>query len=190
VAELNPTAASLLGFLHRRPMTGWELLRAVEISIGYFWNVTQSHVYREIRSLEEQGLVTAGPPGPRERRPLKITRAGRRAFQQWISKEPAQELIRFPLLVSVFFGDHLDPETLEQFADAHRRRHEERLAEYRRIVEVLTGEDCPTDSPFPPETRRFALATVRFGMEFEEAALRWFAARPWQDGDPGGAAAG
>ena len=29
--------------------------------------------------------------------------------------------------------------------------------------------------------RRFALATVHFGMEYEEAGLRWFAARPWTE---------
>ena len=48
---LNPTAASLLGFLHQGPMTGWDLAQTVEATIGDFWNVTRSQVYRELRTL-------------------------------------------------------------------------------------------------------------------------------------------
>jgi hypothetical protein len=158
---LNPTAASLLGFLHVGPMTGWELLEAVDRSIGYFWNVTKSHVYRELQS-----------------------RAGRAAFAWWISQEPGQELIRFPLLVTMFFGAHLDPDRLESFLAIHRRRHEERVVEYEQFAEMLEGAPRAGPSAVPGMTdqnRRFALATVRLGLEYEHAVLRWFDARPWDD---------
>jgi DNA-binding PadR family transcriptional regulator len=181
---LNPTAASLLGFLHVGPMTGWELLEAVDRSIGYFWNVTKSHVYRELQSLEVRGLVVAGPVGPRQSRPLSLTRAGRAAFAWWISQEPGQELIRFPLLVTMFFGAHLDPDRLESFLAIHRRRHEERVVEYEQFAEMLEGAPRAGPSAVPGMTdqnRRFALATVRLGLEYEHAVLRWFDARPWDD---------
>ena len=42
----------------------------VETTIGDFWNVTRSQIYRELRSLEELGLVEAGETGARERRPI------------------------------------------------------------------------------------------------------------------------
>jgi DNA-binding PadR family transcriptional regulator len=180
---LNPTAASLLGFLHARPMTGWQLLEAVDDSIGYFWNVTKSHVYRELQSLEVRGLVEAGPVGPRQSRPLSITRAGKAAFAAWISQEPGQELIRFPLLVVMFFGEHLDPAQLESFVAIHRRRHEERLAEYEQIARSLEGTG-PGPGSVPglsDQSRRYALATVRLGLEYEHAVLRWIKARPWED---------
>jgi DNA-binding PadR family transcriptional regulator len=181
---LNPTAASLLGFLHVGPMTGWELLEAVDRSIGYFWNVTKSHVYRELQSLEVRGLVAAGPVGPRQSRPLSVTRAGKAAFAWWISQEPGQELIRFPLLVTMFFGAHLDPDRLESFLAIHRRRHEERVAEYEQIADTLERAPGPDPISVPGMTdhnRRFALATVRLGLEYEHAVLRWFDARPWDD---------
>src|SRR5262245_20486282 len=38
---LTPTAASLLGFLHHGPATGWDLCAKVELTIGDFWNVTK-----------------------------------------------------------------------------------------------------------------------------------------------------
>src|SRR2546423_5398362 len=47
--DLNSTAASLLGFLETYgPMSGYDIVGMVEGSIGYFWNVTRSQVYREL----------------------------------------------------------------------------------------------------------------------------------------------
>ena len=161
--EFNATAASLLGFLHQGPMTGWELAGAVEESIGNFWNLTRSQVYRELRSLAGTGLVTAGQAGVRDRRPYTITEAGRQAFARWIRREPGDDIIRSPLLLTVFFGDHLEPTVMARFLTVHRLRHEHRLATYLALGEALDG------SP----GARWALACLEFGIEHEEAVLRW-----------------
>jgi DNA-binding PadR family transcriptional regulator len=161
--EPNPTAASLLGFLHAGARTGWDLVQAVEGSIGNFWNVTRSQVYRELRSLEAQGLVEAGETGARDRRPYTITDAGRVAFSRWIAHEPGPELIRSPLLLSVFFGEHLDPALLRRFLTLHRARHEQRLAQYEALHTALDGV----------AGEQFAIYALRYGIEYERAALRW-----------------
>lgn len=147
-------------------MTGWELLQTVERSLGCFWNVTTSHVYRELKRLEEKGLIEAGERGPREKRPFSITEAGRAAFSEWIAQEPGEEIIRFPLLVTLFFGRHLDRERLAAFLEVHRQIHERRLARYRALEETV-GDDP------------YCGATVRFGIAYEEAALRWFDSLPF-----------
>ena len=55
--RLNATAASLLGFLHERPMSGYELAATAAAVIGDFWTLTQSQVYRELASMADDGLV-------------------------------------------------------------------------------------------------------------------------------------
>ncbi|MDQ1399177.1 MAG: hypothetical protein QOK20_1109, partial [Acidimicrobiaceae bacterium] len=95
--KLNATAASVLGLLHRGPMTGWDVARLAEVGLGDFWNVTQSQVYRELRSLDAMRLVEAGPSGPRDKKPYVITDKGRDAFAVWIRREPGADLIRSPL---------------------------------------------------------------------------------------------
>ncbi len=104
---LNATAASLLGFLHEGPMTGWDLVATAEARIGDFWSLTQSQVYRELAAMAEGGLVEAGERGPRDRQPYTITDAGRAAFAGWVDREPGPETIRFPLLLTILFGMHL-----------------------------------------------------------------------------------
>jgi DNA-binding PadR family transcriptional regulator len=163
--ELNATQASLLGFLHDGPKTGWELLQEVERGLQRFWNVTSSHVYRELRTLEGRRLVKAGEPGPRDRRPFSITPAGRAAFRTWIMLDPAQEQIRFPLLVTLWFGKHLDRETLREFVAAHEKEHRARLSLYRDVSKHADDE--------------FVASVVQFGIEYEKAVLRWLNGLPF-----------
>jgi DNA-binding PadR family transcriptional regulator len=169
MAELNATAASLLGFLHQGPMTGWDLAQGVEGSIGNFWNVTRSQVYRELRTLEEHGLAEAGETGARERRPHTITDAGRRAFARWIAREPGQDIIRSPLLLTIFFGAHLDPAVLLRFLSLHRALHQQELAHYEALHEALQGI----------AEHEFSVYALRYGIEHERAVLRWMDGLPW-----------
>jgi DNA-binding PadR family transcriptional regulator len=154
---LNPTQGSLLGLLCDGPATGWELLEKVEGGLSRFWNVTPSHVYRELRTLEERKLVKAGSPGVRERRPFTVTAAGRRAFRAWIAQPPGPEQIRFPLLVTLWFGRHLEPETVSRFLTRSRQDHEERL----RLYERISAPDSHVG------------AVVAFGVAYERAVLEW-----------------
>jgi DNA-binding PadR family transcriptional regulator len=155
--KLNATQGALLGMLHDGPRTGWELLEEARTGLARFWNMTQSHVYRELAALEQRRLIRAGAPGPRDRRPFSITAAGRRAFARWIAEEPGAEQIRFPLLVTLWFGRHIDGATLAEFVAKARTEHEDRLADYRRVS---------TDDPH-------VAAVVSFGVHYERAVLRW-----------------
>src|SRR5687767_1599511 len=111
-------------------MTGWELVRTAEQSIGDFWSLTQSQVYRELAQMAEVGLVAAGERGPRERRPYELTDAGREAFNEWALLPPGEETIRFPLLLALSFGEHIPAHRLAAFVRHHRAMHEARLTQY------------------------------------------------------------
>jgi DNA-binding PadR family transcriptional regulator len=163
--QLNATAGSLLGFLLEGPRSGWDLARDAKRGIGNFWNITQSQVYRELRHLEERGLVSAeAASGARERRPYAITEAGRQAFREWIARPPGEELIRFPLLISVLFAEHVEPSRLRRWLREHELVHLRRLDDYERQAAAL-----------PSAARGGKVQTLRFGIEYERAVLRWFA---------------
>jgi DNA-binding PadR family transcriptional regulator len=166
VTTLNATQGSLLGFLHDGPQTGWDLLETVGRGLSRFWNVTSSHVYRELKVLEARGLVEAGPAGPRDRRPYALTPAGRAAFAAWIVQEPGSEQIRVPLLVTLWFGRHVPRATLATILEHQRAEHAARLADYRRLME--SGEITDPDVG----------AVVEFGIAYEDAFLAWLSRLP------------
>lgn len=164
---LNATAASLLGFLHAGPMTGWELVETAERLIGDFWSLTRSQVYRELAAMAESGLVVAGETGPRERRPYRLSPEGRKAFRRWSSVEPGPEQIRFPLLLTVNFGRHVPKRRLADYVAAHRTRHAEKLAGFEAVQTVVAESADP-----------YLVATLDFGIRYERMVLEWFDALP------------
>jgi DNA-binding PadR family transcriptional regulator len=172
--DLNATQGALLGFLCDEPLTGWDLLARVRAGLSRFWNVTTSHVYRELRNLEDRGLVQAGPAGARDKRPFTITAAGQAAFRTWISQPPGPEQIRYPLLVRLWFARYLDPATLAGFIAAERLDHAQRLALYQ-------GINAPD---------RHTAAVVGFGIAYERAVLGWLAGLESSLQDPAAPRAG
>jgi DNA-binding PadR family transcriptional regulator len=161
--DLNSTAASLLGFLESYgPMSGYDIVGMVEGSIGYFWNVTRSQVYRELNRLAEAELVEMGESGARARRPYTITGAGRRAFLNWLALPPGPDIIRLPFLLRYFFGQHLDPQTLRAFVTLHRPQHEQRRQYFQSLIPKLLDE------------QPFMAHVAELGVAYEETMLAWF----------------
>jgi DNA-binding PadR family transcriptional regulator len=160
VQKLNATQGTLLGFLMDEPKSGWELLNEISQGLSRFWNVTTSHIYRELKTLDERKLIHAGEPGPRDRTRYGITREGRRAFKEWLADAPGDEQIRFPFLLTLWFGRHLEPAQLEDFRTARRSAHTQRLAMYRQYEKSIA------DDPY-------LAAVVSFGIGYEEAIVRW-----------------
>ena len=158
--ELNPTAASLLGFLHAGEASGYELVDIAQTLIGDFWSLTRSQVYRELAALDRLGLVRAGPVGARSRRPYRLTDEGRAAFAGWLARPPGPEQIRYPLLLALSFGASLDRDRLMEFLAEHRAIHEKRLAGYEEL-RAAGGRD------------RYQEATLAFGLRYEQAVLTW-----------------
>lgn len=170
--RLNATQGSLLGLLLDGPKTGWDLLQEVERGLARFWNVTPSHVYRELHALQERKLIVAHEPGARARQPYAVTAAGRRAFRTWMAAETGPEQLRFPLLVKLWFGRHLEHSQLVGLVDASREEHDERLQLYQGVH---------ADDPY-------AAAVVGFGVAYETAVVEWLSQLREQLSarDPGG----
>lgn len=166
---LNATAASLLGFLHEGPRTGWDLVATAQQRIGDYWTITQSQVYRELASMAANGLVAVGEPGPRDRKPYRLTDAGREAFAAWIVRDPGLEQIRFPLLLTMNFARHLPPDRLREIVERQRVLHAERLAGYERQASAL-----PADRSTLSSDDRYRAATLDFGLRYERAVVDWF----------------
>lgn len=156
--------ATLLGFLHERPQSGWDLVATAKQVIGAFWSLTRRQIYRELAAMAADGLIEADEVGPRERRPYRLTDPGREAFTQWLDEQPGVEQIRHPLLLTMAFSRHLPPERLAEFVRQHRAAHAELPAGYDvALAEAVRAGADPTD-----------LVTLDFGIRYERAVLDWF----------------
>ncbi|MGP4029944.1 PadR family transcriptional regulator [Actinomadura sp. 3N407] len=77
-----------LALLSAQPMTGYELVRYFDDTVGLMWAASDSQIYPELRRMERDGLVRAKtvPRGERAaKRQYKITAKGREALRTWVS---------------------------------------------------------------------------------------------------------
>ena len=169
--RLNATAASLLGFLHDRPLSGYELAATAQQVIGDFWSLTQSQVYRELAWMTDAGLVERGEPEQRDRRRYTLTDAGRAAFDEWMRHVPGPETIRHPLLLALRFGRHVPVERLTAYLRQHREVHAEKLRTYEEQAAALDSAPASARDPFQQ-------ATLAFGIAYERAVMDWFTQLP------------
>lgn len=167
MADVNATAAALLGFLYRGPMTGWQVAQVAALELCDFWNLNRSQIYRELAKLAERGLVTAGQKGVRDQVPYEITNTGRDAFREWLHEDPGPETNRSPFHLKLTFAEHLDDETLDRFVRITRRRNEDRLDYYRQLERKI-GDARPQTT-----------LLVRSGITWRKGLLSWLDTLPW-----------
>jgi PadR family transcriptional regulator, regulatory protein AphA len=166
----SSTPEILLGLLSIEPMSGYGLGHTIRDSVGHFWNESYGQIYPTLKSLAAQGFVTfrvERHKGKPDRRIYSITPQGRQRLRDWLEQPPQPEIPRNELLLKLFFGDQVSPQTLIE--------HVERMAEeHRSIVRFLAQAEH--ESIQPEEHRpaaRFWRMAARFGQLEIEAHLRW-----------------
>lgn len=169
MADLNPTAAAVLGYLGAGPLSGWDVAQGLSEVIGPYWNVTRSQVYRELHALAGAGLVEAGERGVRDRREYRRTPEGEAAFKDWLGEVPGPDNVRIPLLLKIFLGEDLPDSAMREFVGIHRREHLERLAAYEASLPAL-------EKAMPRQA-----ILMRYGLLHERAVLEWLDSLPWTD---------
>jgi DNA-binding PadR family transcriptional regulator len=115
MAKISGTEAALLALLTRGEMSGYDLQRAAEAAGGFFWAPTKSRIYAVLPQLVERGFATSREVqqvGRPNKQLYKITKTGRSTVQSWLEEPPTFEPERAPLLLKLYFGDLLPPETL------------------------------------------------------------------------------
>jgi DNA-binding PadR family transcriptional regulator len=146
--------------------SGYEIKQAVEVSIRFFWTISQAQIYPSLELLERRGLVRgrSKPRGRRRRRVYEITQAGERELQAWLRREePMAFELRDLGLVKLFFADALDRNQALQLVAAMKRRSEERVKALQE-VEPVAEQVANQGNAYP-------LLTLRMGIAFHHAMV-------------------
>jgi DNA-binding PadR family transcriptional regulator len=163
---LTTTEAAILGLLAERELSGYDLKRAVERSVGYFWRPARSQIYAVLPRLVERGLTrrrdVAQATRP-DKQLYRATPAGREALRRWLNEAPLEPEPERILLLKLFFGAHADRAALLGFV-RQRREAAEQLARELRTLDA-EAKNLPHD--------RFHALTRRYGLELSAAIARW-----------------
>ena len=162
---LTTTEAALLGLLRKGPMSGYDLRKDVERSVGYFWAPAKTQIYATLPRLVESGHATQQKV-VQSARPDKtiyeLTESGREALREWIEEAPLEAGHgRNLILLKLYFGEEASQEALLRQVVERRKEAARLRSELEELDASGTG-----GSPFEALTRRW-------GLLYAEALVRW-----------------
>lgn len=160
----------LLGILTWGPMSGYDMKKTIERSLGFFWQESYGQIYPMLAQLAAEGLAAKAveaQDGRPDRHVYAITEAGRVALRAWLAQPTAPHRERVEVLVKLIFGQQVPPADNLAHLARFRAEHEALLAQYRQIEQRL--EAASREHP----AALYSLLTVRAGLRVSEAYCQW-----------------
>ncbi len=161
---------AILVCLVEQPMSGYDLARSFQTSIGFFWKADHQQIYRELAKLRERGwvegheIIQTGSPN---KFVYSITSTGRAALRAWSAKPVEPPGSKDDLLVRLYALGDVDLEAVRIQIGQRLEYHEGRLARYEMILaRNFTGRTL-----IPRQLGR--LLGLKFGLKREHASLEW-----------------
>ena len=152
-------------------MSGYELAKTFDSSIGFFWKADHQQIYRELSKLRDRGhiqgheVVQSGKPN---KLVYTLTTEGRGAFRHWAARPSSPPMIKDDLLVRLCALDSVDIEPLRADLMARLEHHRDRFAHYERILNKLFPDGTATSVA---DTGK--LLGLRIGLRHERTVAEW-----------------
>lgn len=165
---------AILGLLVRESLTGYDLTKKFDTTIGFFWSAKHSQIYPELANLTQEGLVTfelVTQTSKPNKKVYTITEAGREALKDWMNTPRERRTVKDPLLMRAWIVGLVEPE----LAIAQLR---EALAEYEQRCEVFRQIEAGTraEGAFEPNADNEWLGAglaLRCGVMQAQAYRDW-----------------
>jgi DNA-binding PadR family transcriptional regulator len=161
---------AILACLTERPMTGYELAKTFDASIGFFWKADHQQIYRELSKLRDRGYVQ-GREVVQSGKPNKLvytlTAEGNAALRHWAARPSVPPSIKDDLLVRLYALDSVDIEPLRADLMARLEHHRDRYERYERLL----NKRFPQGKASPADMGK--LLGLRIGLRHEGAVVEW-----------------
>jgi DNA-binding PadR family transcriptional regulator len=161
---------AILVCLTERPMTGYELARTFDASIGFFWRADHQLIYRELARLRDRGhiqgreVVQSGKPN---KLVYTLTSEGRAALRHWAARPSSAASIKDDLLVRLYALDCIDIDPLRADLMARLEYHRDRFSRFEHILE----KRFPRGAVSTADVGK--LLGLRMGLRYEHAVAEW-----------------
>jgi PadR family transcriptional regulator, regulatory protein AphA len=131
---------ALLGVIKDQPLTGYDLVRHFQGTVGFLWSAPQSQIYPELRRMEAAGLIEArvAPRGQRaQKRIYSVTEAGMAELRRWATDFIPLPAQRDPIHLKAAFFDLAPPDSVREQLRAHIAQFQWRLEQWQARADAI-----------------------------------------------------
>jgi DNA-binding PadR family transcriptional regulator len=147
-------------------MSGYDLTREFDLTLGHVWSARHSQIYPELSRLASEGLIEHIDSGPRGRKRYGATETGRAEVLRWLREDDPGRELRVEAWLQGFFYWMLEPEEAVALLTRERLFHEAKLATYESLA--TSGIDWVANPQH--HAQRIMLEA---GIRYERGLVEW-----------------
>lgn len=171
-----PLAHALLAFLNEQPLSGYDLKKLMDVSVGQFWTSTQSHIYKALGELQQKGWAipqVVEQSGKPNRNEYHITPSGREELHEWLVTPLPPSSVREGWMIQLYFSQDLSNAQITAQLEARLHALDETLAVLESIQEQV--DKARAGAIRAGLTRAFVLRslTLDYGKTFYQNEQAW-----------------
>lgn len=170
MAKRNKTRYALLGLLSAQPMSGYDVRKSIQQSMGLFWNESFGQIYPALKTLVDDGLATKTTEAQTDRPDrivYAITNAGEAELRKWLVEPVEQEARRMEILLKLFLGHLVAP------ADNLRHLARFRALQAQMLQQCREAERHIRKGAAQRPDHDYVLMTARYGVHASLAQMNW-----------------
>ncbi|AOZ92603.1 PadR family transcriptional regulator [Paenibacillus crassostreae] len=159
----------ILGMLIEGPMSGYDLKKTIDSTVGFFYKVSFGSLYPALKRLAAKEWVTVTEMEDSKNKKLyTLLPVGKEAFLIWLAGP--LELSRNDHLSKIFFFDYLDEETRQRRLTEYQSKLEGQITQITAVQQIVSGElqNMPN-----PENYHYRVSVLTYGLEFYNMEKRW-----------------
>jgi PadR family transcriptional regulator, regulatory protein AphA len=169
--QRNQTSYLILGMLSIEPhKSGYDIRKAVESSVSYFWRESYGQIYPTLKRLAAEGLIVRGRSTSKsrpERQEYSLSAKGRVCLREWLALPFRNDPPRNEFLLKLFFGREAAPSVsighVLELQDRNRRM----------LATLLEIETAARTRPSQNPHQSYWMLTLGLGIALTRAALEW-----------------
>ena len=162
---------AILSLLAHDPLTGYELMKLFDGSVGYFWHATHPQIYKELARLEQADQIAHRSVEQRGRPTKKIyslSDTGRHALVEWLHVPASAQRVKDEMMLKTFCCGLLENAEALELVQHHRKLHEMKLQRYQELQRFLqSGLSMASRERLGP------YLTLLRGIRYERDYISW-----------------
>ena len=158
----------LIGMVLDTELTGYDIKKEVENSIGNFYRVSYGRMYPTLKTLTDKGLLTMTEQmeGKRLKRYYKATATGKEVFMEWLSAPIDLKASGEAQLAQIFFYGELPKEVRDIRLQEYELFIQQALMQFENIAKAIPTENLD-DKDY------YGISTLYYGLQNAHNIIRW-----------------
>lgn len=159
----------ILGMLMESPMSGYDLKKVTEQTIGMFFKMSYGNLYPTLKTLTSSGEITEQETlNSKNKKIYTITDQGKASFIQWLAGPLQRDKKEY--MVKIFFYDYLDEESRRMNLMTYQGQTQRTMMEMKALQDIVDGELASIPNK---EDYYYRVSTMYYGLQFFEMELAW-----------------